>query len=88
MDRATEKYYEDYLEMFNSDGWKSLIEDMEANLEGVKNTMFESDTDDLLKVGILKGQHTILRNIVNLPATMEFSWKQLRAEEEAEEEAA
>ena len=43
MDESTQKYYESLFEMYATDGWKALIEDLEAHAEQYKSIEFVHD---------------------------------------------
>ena len=63
MTPETEKYFRDLNDMFRSEGWKILIEDMKASLAGVNSVEFAKDEQDLF---FRKGQLAVMNNILNL----------------------
>lgn len=63
MTPETEKYFRDLNDMFRSEGWKILIEDMKASLVGVNSVEFAKDEQDLF---FRKGQLAVMNNILNL----------------------
>lgn len=66
--KETEKYFRDLNEMFLSDGWKHLINELKANVNQINSVELTKDKDDLM---FRKGQLVIIANILNLPATVE-----------------
>lgn len=66
--KETEKYFRDLNEMFLSDGWKHLINELQANVNQINSVELTKDKDDLM---FRKGQLVIIANILNLPATVE-----------------
>lgn len=63
MTPETEKYFRDLNDMFRSEGWKILTEDMKASLVGVNSVEFAKDEQDLF---FRKGQLAVLNNILSL----------------------
>lgn len=63
MTPETEKYFRDLNDMFRSEGWKILTEDMKASLVGVSSVEFTKDEQDLF---FRKGQLAVMNNILNL----------------------
>lgn len=59
----TEKYFRDLNDMFRSEGWKILTEDMKASLASVNSVEFAKDEQDLF---FRKGQLAVMNNILNL----------------------
>jgi hypothetical protein len=63
MTPETEKYFRDLNDMFRSEGWKILTEDMKASLATVNSVEFAKDEQDLF---FRKGQLAVMNNILNL----------------------
>ena len=63
MTPETEKYFRNLNDMFRSEGWKILIEDMKASLAGINSVEFAKDEQDLF---FRKGQLVVMNNILNL----------------------
>lgn len=59
----TEKYFRDLNDMFRSEGWKILTDDMKASLASVNSVEFAKDEQDLF---FRKGQLAVMNNILNL----------------------
>lgn len=79
--QATEKYFRDLNDMFNSDGWKHLIEELKVNAMNVNSVELTKDSDDLM---FRKGQLAIIANILNLPATVEQAQAEFESGDEDE----
>ena len=70
-----QRYYEDTLAMFNSQGWKNVVEDL---------TKLRTDYNDVRNCTNLertKGQVDILDHVLGLPGLFERAFDQLKAEE-------
>lgn len=78
---ATEKYFRDLNDMFHSDGWKHLMEELKANAMNVNSVELTKDSDDLM---FRKGQLAVLANILNLPATVEQAQAEFESSDEDE----
>ncbi len=63
MTPETEKYFRNLNDMFRSEGWQILIEDMKASLAGINSVEFTKDEQDLF---FRKGQLVVMNNILNL----------------------
>ncbi len=47
MNREDEKYYNDYFDLFRSDGWKQLTEELTQNAATINNVAMVKDAEDL-----------------------------------------
>ena len=47
MNREDEKYYNDYFDLFRSDGWKQLTEELTQNAAAINNVAMVKDAEDL-----------------------------------------
>ena len=79
MDKELEKYFNNYFDLFGTDGWKQLIEELNNNALGVNNLQATKDSDDL---NFRKGQLNVLASIINLKNTIEASYKEASEEPE------
>jgi len=79
-DRELEKYYRSFEEMFRSDGWKNLLEDIKGSADNVNSVEACKDDKDLY---FRKGQLVVMANMLNLEAQIETA-KQEQDEEEVE----
>jgi len=77
-----ETYFNNYADLFSTDGWNQLIEDMRRDAALINVVEFTKDAEDLYT---RKGQLTVMASILNLENTIKLSREQ--AEElEAESE--
>lgn len=63
-----QKYYEDYEDLFFRDGWKTLKEELQGQLEIISDVSAVTSAEDLW---YRKGQIQVLNYIINLEAFME-----------------
>ena len=80
-DIELEKYYRSFEEMFRTDGWKNLLEDLKGSANTVNSVEACQDDKDLY---FRKGQLVVMANLLNLEAQIETA-KQQQAEEDSEE---
>jgi len=79
MDKDTEEYYSKYFDLFRTEGWKQLIEELNQNailINSVENT---KDQEDLY---IRKGQLKVLAYLLNFESSLEASFEELEKEDE------
>ena len=76
-----EKYYNAMAELFLSDGWKYLINDLTANANHINSVESVKDTEDLYS---RKGQLLVLANLLNLENQLE-TLRQQQEETDVEE---
>jgi hypothetical protein len=74
IDKQLEIYYRNMKDMFGSDGWKQLLEDLNSNAVLINSVELTKDSDDL---NFRKGQLAVIAGLLNLEAQLEA------AEEEA-----
>ncbi len=80
-DVELEKYYRSFEEMFRSDGWKNLLQDLQGSANTVNSVEACQDDKDLY---FRKGQLVVMANLLNLEAQIETA-KQQQAEDDSEE---
>ena len=85
IDKELENYYRAYRDMFMSDGWKQLQEDLMSNANIINSVEACKDGNDL---SFRKGQLAIIGNIVNLEQQITLAEEQANEEDEVVEEAA
>ena len=71
-DKELEKYYEDMLTTFRTDGWKTLTEDLHTNAEGINSVEATKDEKDLYKV---QGELSIIRMLTNFEQFIEQGYE-------------
>ena len=77
-----EKYYRSLEEMFRTDGWKNLLQDLQGSANTVNSVEACQDDKDLY---FRKGQLVVMANLLNLEAQIETA-KQQQAEQDDSEE--
>lgn len=75
-----QKYYENRLEMMASEAWKDLMEDVKVMKEATDTT---SGINDLLALGIRKGEIRIMDWLLSIKDTSEKAYQQLKDEDAA-----
>ena len=82
IDKELENYYRAYRDMFMSDGWKQLQEDLMSNANIINSVEACKDGNDL---SFRKGQLAIVGNIVNLEQQLTLAEEQANEEPETED---
>ena len=73
MDKQLEQYFNNYFDLFGTDGWKQLMEELNNNALGVNNLQATKDSEDMY---FRKGQLNVLASILNLQNTIEASHRE------------
>ena len=60
-----ETYYNNYFDLFNTDGWKQLLEDFKSNANIINSVEATKDVDDMF---FRKGQLNVLAHLINFEA--------------------
>ena len=84
IDKELENYYRAYRDMFVSDGFQQLQQDLISNANVINSVEACKDSDDL---SFRKGQLAIISNIVNLEQQIRLAEEQANEEDEVEEAA-
>lgn len=79
MDQELEEYFNNYYSLFNTEGFKQLVEELKVNADALSDIQSVKDAESLF---YKKGQIAALATIINLEDTVRASREQ--AEEEAE----
>ena len=79
LDKETEEYYSKYFDLFRTEGWKQLIEELRQNAMMINSVENTKDQEDLY---IRKGQLKVLAYLLNFESNMETSFEQLEKEDE------
>ena len=85
MNKDLEIYFDNYFEMFRSEGWKQLLKDFQQNIININSVEQTTDADNL---HFRKGQLAILATIVNLENQMDNAHKNAMEEEKEEKSLA
>ena len=78
-----EKYYRSLEDMFRTEGWKNLLEDLKGSADAVNSVEACQDNKDLY---FRKGQLVVMANLLNLEAQIETAKQQQSEQNEEEEE--
>jgi hypothetical protein len=78
VDKDTQDYFDNYFDLFASEGWKQFIEDMEDNRTLMSDLLTVKDANDLY---YRKGQLETLNRIVNFQLAIETAYKEVTDEE-------
>lgn len=79
LDKETEEYYSKYFDLFRTEGWKQLIEELKQNAMLINSVENTKDQEDLF---IRKGQLKVLAYLLNFESNMETSFAELEKEDE------
>ena len=79
LDKETEEYYNKYFDLFRTEGWKQLIEELRQNAMMINSVENTKDQEDLY---IRKGQLKVLAYLLNFESNMETSFEELEKEDE------
>ena len=73
IDPKLEVYYRNMRDMFRSEGWKHLLEDLNSNAAIINSVELTKDVEDLR---FRKGQLSIIANLLNLEAQLDTAEQQ------------
>jgi hypothetical protein len=82
IDPKLELYYRNMRDLFRSEGWKQLLDDLSSNAVMINSVEVTKDLEDL---HFRKGQLSVIANILNLEAQIDTAEQQQL--EDAEEAA-
>ena len=74
-----ETYFNNYNELFNSEGFKQLIQELSTNAQQLADIQSVKDSEELF---YRKGQVASLATVINLQATIEVARDQAEAEDQ------
>jgi hypothetical protein len=74
LDTETQQYYDNYFNLFQTDGWKQLIEELQQNALVINSVEATKDSNDLY---MRKGQINVLAYILNLESTTNNNYDEL-----------
>ena len=72
--KELELYYERYFDLFRSEGWKQLIEELKQNAAAVNSVEATKDSNDMY---FRKGQLNVLAHLVNLESIILNAYEEL-----------
>ena len=74
-----ETYFDNYNELFNSEGFKQLIQELSTNAVALADIQTVKDSEELF---FRKGQVAALASVINLENTISVAREQAEEEEE------
>ena len=74
LDTETQQYYDNYFNLFQTDGWKQLTEELQQNALVINSVEATKDSNDLY---MRKGQINVLAYILNLESTTNNNYDEL-----------
>jgi hypothetical protein len=74
LDPETQQYYDNYFNLFQTNGWKQLTEELQQNALVINSVEATKDTNDLY---MRKGQINVLAYILNLESTTNNNYEEL-----------
>jgi CRISPR/Cas system CMR subunit Cmr4 (Cas7 group RAMP superfamily) len=84
MNKELEDYYNNFFELFRTNGWKQLMEELNNNIEQTDNLETVKDEQDLF---FKKGQLAVFKSFTNLELVIRTAQEQAEFEEESEDDA-
>jgi hypothetical protein len=73
IDPKLEIYYRNMRDLFRSEGWKQLLEDLNSNAVMINSVEVTKDLEDL---HFRKGQLSVIANLLNLEAQIDTAEQQ------------
>lgn len=80
IDPKLELYYRNMKDLFRSEGWKQLLDDLSSNAVMINSVEVTKDLEDL---HFRKGQLSVIANILNLEAQIDTAEQQQLEDAEA-----
>ena len=78
LDQETEQYYNKYFDLFDNDGWKQLIEELQQNALVINSVEATKDSNDLY---VRKGQLNVLAYLINCEAATNNNYEELTSDD-------
>ena len=82
MEPELEKYYNTYFDLFRSEGWKQLIEELNQNALVINSVEATKDVDDMY---FRKGQLNVLAHVINLETAVNNTFEDQSKEQEEDD---
>jgi len=80
MTKELEAYYNTYFDLFRTDGWKQLTNELKDNIVVLNSVESVKDENDLY---FRKGQLAVLANLINLETTITNAFEEINSDAEA-----
>jgi len=78
IDQETEQYYNTYFDLFRTDGWKQLIEELQQNAFVINSVEATKDENDLY---VRKGQLNVLAYLINFETATNNNYEELTSDD-------
>ena len=75
MDPEVEKYYNNFFDLFTTEGWKQLLVDLEYNVKAINSVESVTDANDMY---FKKGQINVLNNLLNMEYITNNSFEEIK----------
>lgn len=72
MDKELEQYYESYLDLFMTDGWKNFVEDFQLAANELSNIRRVSTLEDMK---FIQGKLEVIDNILNFETNIKNTFE-------------
>lgn len=79
MEPELEKYYNNYFDLFRTDGWKQITEELKQNAITINSVEATKDVDDMY---FRKGQLNVLAHLVNFEDVINNAFDEITQEPE------
>jgi len=73
MDQETQQYYDNYFNLFLTDGWKQLVQDFNNNVLQINSIEATKDVNDMF---FRKGQLNILAHLINMETIVTTNYEE------------
>lgn len=83
MNKEDEKYYNNYFDLFLTEGWKQFVQDANDSLEGLKRELPEIPKTEL-ELGEYRGKYQNIVAILNFQNFIETAYEQILEQEKEE----
>jgi hypothetical protein len=77
IEKELEVYFNNYFEMFRTQGWKQLLKEFSGNVKNINSVEQAKDEKDLF---FRKGQLNIIANVLNLESQITASFENAETE--------
>ena len=74
LDKELETYYNNYFDLFNTEGYKQLISELQGNLLAINNIDACKDEADMY---FRKGQLNVLASLINFETAIDNAYKEI-----------
>ena len=79
MDQQTQEYYDNYFNLFTTNGWKQLLEDFNNNALQINSVEATKDSDDMY---FRKGQLNVLAYLLNMENIIRTNYDELETSDD------